>query len=209
MLNQDIPIFARLMTGIGEVYGKSFTMVVIDIYWNVLKDFKLEDVQAAVYRHIKNPDVGRFLPKPADIVMAIDGTSQNQALLAWTKVVSAIHRVGCYTSIAFDDALIHAVIEDMGGWWQICSIDTKQLPFVSKEFQERYRGYVIKKPIRYPRYFIGLIENRNNSFGYICDPPVLFGDKEKAKQIIATGSYVSVSMELLCLGNTTKAVTKN
>jgi hypothetical protein len=209
MFEQDSSRFAVLIVGIGEVYGKSFTSVAIDIYWSVLKCFRFEDVQTAVYRHLKNPDVGRFLPKPADIVIAIDGNSQNQSLLAWTKVVSAIHRVGSYTSIAFDDALIHAVIEDMGGWQKLCLTSIKQLPFVGKEFQERYRGYVVKKPLRYPKYFIGITENQNSSFGYICGPPVLFGDKEKARQVIATGGYVSWGKELFFSGSITTAVTKN
>jgi hypothetical protein len=199
MFDQDSSKFAVLIIGIGEVYGKSFTSVVIDIYWSVLKAFRFEDVQTAVYRHLKNPDVGRFLPKPADIVMAIEGNSQNQALQAWTKVVSAVQRIGSYTSIAFDDALIHAVIEDMGGWQNLCLTTTERLPFVSKEFQERYRGYVIKKPIRHPRYFIGITESRNSFFDYPCDSPVLFGDIEKAKQVIATGDFVLSINETLSL----------
>jgi hypothetical protein len=209
MFDQDSSKFAVLIIGIGEVYGKSFTSVTIDIYWSVLKAFRFEEVQTAVYRHLKNPDVGRFLPKPADIIMAMGGTSQNQALLAWTKVVSAIHSVGSYTSIAFDDALIHAVIEDMGGWREMCLISLEQLPFVGKDFQVRYRGYVIKKPVRHPRYFIGIVENNNSCFGYMRGPPMLFGDKEKAKQVIATGSYVSFRRELFFSKNTTKAITKN
>jgi hypothetical protein len=209
MNDQDISRFAVLIAGIGEVYGKSFTSVTVDIYWNVLKAFRIEDVQIAIYRYLKNPDVGRFLPKPADIIMAMGGTSQNQALLAWTKVVSAIHSVGSYTSIAFDDALIHAVIEDMGGWREMCLTSIEQLPFVAKDFQVRYRGYVITKPVRYPRYFIGIVESNNSGFGYMCGPPMLFGDKEKAKQIIATGSDVSFRRELFFSKNTTKAITKN
>ncbi|EKE01121.1 MAG: hypothetical protein ACD_21C00209G0005 [uncultured bacterium] len=209
MLNQDLSRFAMLITGIGEVYGKSFTSVAIDIYWSVLKAFKFEEVQAAFYRHLKNPDVGRFLPKPADVVMAIDGTSQNQALQAWTKVDSAIQRFGSYSSVVFDDALIHAVIEDMGGWQKLCLASTKQLLFDSKEFQERYRGYVIQKPVRYPKYFIGIIESKNSSGGYIFSPPVLIGDREKAKQVVATGSYVFLGTELLFPKNTAKAIARD
>ncbi|EKD45294.1 MAG: bacteriophage protein [uncultured bacterium] len=192
MFDQDLSRFAILLVGVGEVYGKSLTSAVIDVYWNVLKAFKFEDVKKAVYLHLENPDAGKFLPKPADIIMAIEGSPQNQALRAWTKVVSAIHGIGVYTSVAFDDALIHAVIEDMGGWRIFCVSETERLPFIGREFQERYRGHVIKKPLRHPKYLTGIAESQNSSSGYAYDPPVLLGDKAKAEQVIATGSRGSI-----------------
>jgi hypothetical protein len=192
MIDQDLSRFAEMIVGVGEVYGKSLTPIVIDVYWSVLKAFKFEEVKKAIYLHLENPDVGRYLPKPADIIMAVEGSSQNQALRAWTKVVSASQRIGVYTSVAFDDALIHAVIEDMGGWRIFCAVETEQLPFVGKEFQERYRGYVIKKPLRYPKYLTGIAESQNSIRGYVYGPPVLIGDKMKAMQVIATGSHPSI-----------------
>jgi len=66
-----------------------------------------------------------------------------------------------YASV-FDDVLIHVVIEDMGGW-KDCAIDDKQQPFVAKEFQDRYRGYIVKKttaPIL--KYFYWIIEGQNS-----------------------------------------------
>ena len=192
MLDQDLPKFALLITGIGEVYDKTFTSAVIEIYWSVLKSFMFEDVKKAVYSHLENPDVGKYLPKPADIIVAIEGSSQNQALRAWTKVVAAVHRVGRYTSVAFDDALILVIIEDMGGWLRLCNVKEEQLPFIKKEFQDRYRGYVVKKPTRYPKYLTGVIESQNSIQGYKYDLPILIGDKEKAKKVIEAGKYESI-----------------
>ena len=192
MLNQDLSRFAILMTGTGEIYDKPITQVVIEAYWNIFKDFAFKDVDKAFHLHHKNPDVGKYFPKPADIIMAIEGSSQNQALRAWTKVISAVQSIGVYSSVAFDDPLIHAVIEDMRGWQKFGTIDAKQLPFIAKEFQDRYRGYVINKPCRHPKYLVGIIEGKNNLHGYMHDPPVLIGDEAKAKQIIATGNPASV-----------------
>ena len=196
MFEQDLARFAALMVGVGEVYGKPFTSAVIDIYWNVLKVYKFEDVKAAIKCHLENPDVGKYLPKPSDIIMAIDGSPQNQALLAWTKVVSAIRNIGRYSSVAFDDALIHKVIEDMGGWIRFCDVDDKQLPFIAKEFCDRYRGYAIKKPSSHPKYLIGVIESQNGIYGYIYDPPMLIGNPTKAKQVIAAGCLPVLVKEL-------------
>lgn len=192
MFDQDLSRFAALIIGVGEVCGKSFTPTAIDVYWSVLKAFKYEEVDQAVKLHLGNPDVGRFLPKPADIIMFIEGSSQNQALRAWTKVISTAQRIGVYTSVAFDDPLIHAVGEDMGGWRVFCAIKDEQLPFVRREFQDRYRGYVINKPLRHPKYLTGLIEHQNSIGGYNYDPPILIGDKAKAKQVIATGTQQTI-----------------
>ena len=189
MLEQDLQRFAALIATVGEVFGKPLTSAVIGIYWGILKDFKFEEVKKATDRYLAHPDAGKYMPKPADIVMAIEGSSQNQALLAWTKALAATHRVGIYTSIAFDDALIHTVIKDMGGWCALCSIETNRLPFASKEFQERYRGYVIQKPTRHPSYLAGIIESQNSASGYFYAPPVLFGNKEQAIKVIETGKH--------------------
>lgn len=218
MFEKDSSKFAELIVGIGEIYNTRFTSAAIEIYWQLLKAFRLEDVRAAIYRHIQNPDVGKFLPKPADIIMAIEGSSQNQALLAWSKTVNGIKFVGSHLSVAFDDALIHAVIVDMNNWIKLCEVEDKQLPFVKKEFLERYRGYVNKNPLSYPKYLCGLIELQNSAFGYPYPLPVLIGNALKAKEVIATGvskPLLEITIEkidfknlaIVCL-NKTKEITQ-
>ncbi len=187
MIKQDLTKFAALIVGIGEIYGKAFTAVTIETYWNVLQSFEFAAVKQAVYLHLGNVDTGKYLPKPADLILAIQGSSATQALQAWSKVIKAAQQVGSYTSLAFDDALIHVVIQEMGGWQNLCKIEVKQLPFIAREFQERYRGYVIKNPKSYPKYLVGLIESQNRSYGYLYPPPLLFGDQAKAQRVITTG----------------------
>jgi len=203
MFKQDSLQFAELIAGIGEIYRWQFSPAAVEIYWRVLEVFRLEDVRAAIYSHIQNPDVGKFLPKPADIIMAIEGSSQNQALSAWSKTAYAMRSVGGYESIAFDDALIHVVIRSMSGWPKLCDVDDRQLPFVEKEFLERYRGYVVKKPSSHPKYLKGLIEMRNSVCGYTYPSPILIGNVLKAKQVIATGSdapFLEISTNTTKLG---------
>ena len=187
MFKQDSAEFAKLITGIGEIYRWEFSPQVIEIYWRVLEPFSLEDVKAAVYRHIQDPDVGKFLPKPSDIIMAIGGSSQNQALSAWSKTIYGIQTVGSYESVAFDDALIHVVVWDMGNWIKLCNSEEKQLPFIAKEFQERYRGYVRKRPHHHPSYLKGRLEMQNSIHGYDSPAPILIGNVLKAQEVITMG----------------------
>lgn len=187
MFEKDSSKFAELIAGIGEIYSTRFTSAAIEIYWQLLEAFRLEDVRAAIYCHMQNPDVGKFLPKPADIIMAIEGSSQNQALSAWSKTTYGMRVVGGYSSVAFDDALIHAVIKSMSSWINLCDAEEKQMPFIAKEFQDRYRGYILKKPASYPKYLPGRFELKNSAFGYACPSPVLIGNVLKAKEVIVTG----------------------
>ncbi len=198
MFEKDSSKFAELIAGIGEIYNTRFTSAAIEIYWQLLEAFRLEDVRAAIYRHIQNPDVGKYLPKPADIIMAIEGSSQNQALSAWSKTTYAMRVIGGYESVGFDDALIHVVVKSMTNWPKLCVVDDKQLPFVEKEFLERYRGYVSRKPSSHPSYLKGTVEMLNSSKGYICPKPVLIGNVQKAKVVIATGEdkpFLEISTE--------------
>lgn len=190
MFEKDSASFAQLITGIGEIYRWQFSAAVIEIYWRILEPFSFEDVRVAIYRHIQNPDVGKYLPKPADIIMAIAGSSQNQALAAWSKTFYGMRVVGGYESVGFDDALIHTIVSDMHNWPKLCSAENKQLPFIEKEFLERYRGYVGKAPSSHPKYLRGIIEMSNRALGYAYPAPVLIGNVIKAREVMATGSDV-------------------
>lgn len=197
MQTQDIQKFTMLMAGIGELYGKTISSHLIDIYWQVLRKYELDDVQNAFQGHVKNPDCGQFFPKPADIIRFIEGNGESKALLAWAKTEKAVIQVGRYQSVVFDDPLIHAVIEDMGGWVKLCAMKSDQLPFVANEFQKRYMGYVNKNPLRYPKYLWGLTECDNSKNGFSVDPPVLIGNAEKAKDVLKSGGGIPLITEPL------------
>ncbi len=179
--------FSRMMALMAELYGKACTEPFVNIYWHLLKDFELLDIRKAFKAHINNPDGGQFFPKPADIIRFLDGSAETRALQAWSLVERAIGQIGRYQSLVFDDPLVHAVIEDMGGWIKLCDITLKELPFASLEFQKRYQGLIMKPPRRHPPYLCGIVERDNAKDGYPILPPLLVGDTQKAQAVIATG----------------------
>ena len=195
MQANDILKFTSLIATIGELYGKEVSGELTDIYWQTLRRFEWEDLALAFGAHISNPDSGQFFPKPADIVRFIEGTGETKALQAWTKVEQAVRRVGGYCSLAFDDALIHRVLEDMGGWIKLCSLTLDALPFYANEFQKRYMGFVLKEPERYPPYLVGVIEQENAKNGYSRPSVVLIGNSEKAQEVIAKGNGASLMIQ--------------
>jgi hypothetical protein len=171
----------EILTGLGEIYNKAISPAFVDIYWEALKDYTHEGINRAVQLHIRNPDNGQFFPKPADFMKYLVGNADDMALLAWTKVDKAVRQVGPYKSIVFDDKIIHAVINDMGGWIGFGNFDESEWPFKQNEFVKRYRGYDNKGITDYPRQLTGVVEAENVTKGHDRKDLVYFGDQEKAK----------------------------
>jgi hypothetical protein len=190
MQEDDITDFTVMMVRMGELHRITISKRLTDIYWEALERFEWEDVKLAFEAHIPNPDCGQFFPKPADIVRWIEGSGETRALRAWSKVEQAIIQVGIYKSIAFDDPLIHIVIEEMGGWIRLCGVTFQELPFRANEFQKRYLGFVYKKPERHPKYLPGLTELENGKNGFPINLPILIGDAACAKEVHRLGCSV-------------------
>lgn len=187
MKANDKIAFAEYMVGIGEIYQQNVSRQKVSLYWQLLANYEWCDVKNAIDAYLVNPDCGQFLPKPADIVNWISGNTVNQALLAWTKVEDAIRKIGPYQSVVFDDAKIHAVLADMGGWIKFETVKHHELPFIAKEFQTRYQQYAIKPPLTYPRKLIGKTECQNALNGYPIPKPMLLGVHDLARKVYMDG----------------------
>ena len=181
--------FKELMAGIGEVYSKKISGELLATYWNVLKAYDFEEVSRAANAHMMNPESGQFLPKPADFMRYLEGDSDSRALVAWSKVEKTISGVGAYDSIVFDDALIMRVISEMGGWIDLCSMQSDELPFKRNEFVKRYRGYLLTPPQEHPKKLIGRLEADNaGQFPESVPEPILIGNSQLALEVYNTGS---------------------
>ena len=188
MNEADLTEFTEILTTLCLLYKTSVSEKLVDLYWDALACFDWQTVKAAFQWHLCNPDVGQLMPKPANVICAIRGSSPSQALQAWSQVSRAIRMVGSYDSVVFDDAVIHAVIDDMGGWISFCHTSLKELPFRAKEFEKRYAGYVHHPPPYYPSHLIGLEEQHNRLHHQPTKLPVLIGDPERALVVLQHGS---------------------
>ncbi len=127
--------FSSRLVGAAEYFGKSLSPAVIGIYWEGLRDLELSEFAIALTAHVQNPDNGQFMPKIADIRRMVGGTTQDSALVAWSKVDRAVRHVGTYADVVFDDPIIHRVVHDMGGWITFGSKREDDWPFVAKELE--------------------------------------------------------------------------
>jgi len=188
MRQSELEQFGEMLEAVAETYGKKLTPALLKIYFEALKRYEFGDVARAFSSHVQNPDCGQFMPKPADVIRFIDGGGQARSLQAWTKVETAIKHCGAYSSIVFDDAIIHAVIADMGGWINLCRTSLDEMPFRAAEFQKRYAGYQHRPLVNYPAKLLGVFENENSQNGFKSQQPALIGDETKAKVVLEGGS---------------------
>ena len=124
--------FVQIMAGLCEYYDRKVSQAVMELYWSALRHYGVDEVQASAAAHIQDPDRGRFMPKIADFMLAIAGSAEEVAALAWDGV---LHKR------EMDEASRQA-LASMGGWQQAIGRQQEdQLPFIAREFQLRYKAY--------------------------------------------------------------------
>jgi hypothetical protein len=182
--------FFALIASVFAFYRRDFSDFAGNVWWEAMAPFDLAAVKDALNRHCVNPDVGQFMPMPADVVRMLQGSTQDSALVAWAKVDRTIRTVGHHKSVVFEDALIHRVITEMGGWTALGTKEEKEWTFFKNEFVTRYRGYRGRKEIpEYPPVLIGIYEAYNSKSGFAIAPPILIGDPKRATAVMLGGSY--------------------
>lgn len=191
MNQSDQARFAALLTDVLAFYGQAVSSFALSVWWEACRSFEYEAVQRALSRHAMDPERGMFAPKPADVVRQVQGTPTDRAARAWSITLDAASRVGAYTDVVFDDPIIHAAIEDMGGWVALCRTDTDRLSYLQHRFTEAYRAYANRGDLTtYPRKLTG---DRSPDETYLSrglppPKPVLIGDPARAQIVLTNGS---------------------
>ena len=202
----DFPKFLAILTAVADYYGKELSEGVQMLYWQGLQQYDMAAVEKALWDHAQNPDNGQFMPKIADITRAMQGRTIDQAAIAWSKVDQAIRRVGTYQDVAFDDAIIHRVIADIGGWIWLGNQKEDEWPFVAKNFENRYRGYKLRgEQPEYPPLLMGMANAHNSKEGFRNHPPILIGNQAAAKAVLAGGTTAPL-LEMKQANGTTLAL---
>jgi hypothetical protein len=185
----DKPGFFALIADVYAFYKSDFSEFAGRVWWEAMLPYDFAAVADALNRHCVNPDSGQFLPRPADVVKMLSGSTQDAALVAWSKVDRAVREVGTYRSVVFDDPVIHRVVTDMGGWVPLGAKAEDEWPFVRNEFVNRYRGYRMRSETPdYLPVLIGIAEAANSKAGFAIDAPLLIGNAKAAKAVLAGGS---------------------
>ena len=185
---QDMEKFQQILNWVFSYYEKELTDLTYEMYWNGLKEYSIDEVQAGFNAHLQHPEEGKWWPKVSDIIKNCKGGTQDSAMQAWHEVETAIRKVGGYQDVVFHDPLIHQIIHKMGGWIDFCDIpDEKSLMFRSIEFKKNYRAlYATPKQLQPPVELTGIVNSQNAKIKNAKkQPPVLIGDIERAKAVLS------------------------
>ncbi|MCO7216856.1 DUF6475 domain-containing protein [Halomonas sp. OfavH-34-E] len=194
MTDHEFEAFADVWSQAQEIYNRSVTSGTIELVFRALQSLELDEIQRALTLHIQSPDTGQFPPKPGDVIKFARGDSQSRTLQAWAKVERAIRSVGHYRDVCFDDPLIHAVIERMGGWPKVAMVDSeKDIVWLRQRFEAQYRAYAIHKPEEWPAFLPGVSTQQNaqigqHSRGRLPGKDIaVIGDQRRAMQVAERG----------------------
>ncbi|WP_211440963.1 DUF6475 domain-containing protein [Collimonas humicola] len=189
MTESDRGKFAAMLTGTADYYRTKLSKFTIEIYWKGLHRFDIDAIETAIQRHISRADKeAAFMPKVNDLTIMLEGRTGDQSAVAWSKVDHALRSVGTWEDVVFDDALIHRVIEEMGGWVWFGTKDERDWPFIAKEFQTRYQGYRMRSETPdYQPVLVGIANSQNGQSGVAIQPPVLVGNKALCQQVLLCG----------------------
>lgn len=187
MKSNELERFSSLLTDVLAFYRQDVSPFALDVWWQACQPFDFEQVSGAMSAHAIDAERGQWAPKPADIVRQLHGTHTDRSLIAWGKVMDAAQRVGAYESVCFDDGLIHATVEDIGGWVTLCRTQTDELPFLQKRFCDSYRAYARRPDVAYPAILIGEHARNNALRGYATAGPMLIGNPDRAQQVLTHG----------------------
>lgn len=132
-MNKDDKLaFAALIEQAGVVYSKKIDKLLLQAYWEALKDLDLETVKTSMAAHIA---LMEWFPKPSELRGAKETAV---AMRAWLTALDACQRYGVYKTIDFEDVTVNAVIRYLGGWQQFCGMKHDEESYRRREFLQAY-----------------------------------------------------------------------
>ena len=187
MTSNDKQEFFTWLAGIAAMKRVDVSKSILNIWFETLVDYDLSAIKTAFQKHLRDPDGGHWMPQPSDIIRQIDGGVGDQAELAWAKAFRAVSLVGSYSDVVFDDAIIHAVIDGMGGWVKFCAGEYKDFDFKRLEFVKAYKAIKNRGVSEYVGVLQGISNAQNRMHGFRLQAPQIVGDEDKALCVMRGG----------------------
>lgn len=139
---QDKGHFQSIMIGAGELYSKEITKPLLQIYFQALQSYTIEQVSSAFTAHMVDTKHGSFMPKPADLVRLIDKDKPNpedKARISWLAVRNSFS--GYYPNgFKLEDAIAAAALQSIGGRNTVGMCDNSKIGFLEKQFIDAYKA---------------------------------------------------------------------
>lgn len=208
----DFSRFATLMKAMNETYGNNLNPVSkekAEVYFRVMEDMTIDQVEQAVYRLLRERKITSTFPVPGEI-REYSSNGESAAIVALDKAEKAIERHGSYSSVTFDDPVIHMVIVSMGGWPRFCcpSVygDDQEWHWKQKEFVKLYEAFSKNPRAECPIVLFGILDTENSAAGRLewISKPRIVGDVRLALEWTEarTKQIQSIKKETICQQDT-------
>ena len=89
MRDADFARFTVALSAVAELHGRTLSEAAMLLWWQALVDHEIDQVEHALRACIRDPETGRYMPKPADVIRHLRGNPADEALIAWGAVLSA------------------------------------------------------------------------------------------------------------------------
>ena len=92
MNRNELAEFSKMLAATMELYDRQIGENAVFIWVSTLEKFSLSDIRVALTAHIQHPERGRFAPKPADVIAAMQERIRSQwpsADEAWATALQA------------------------------------------------------------------------------------------------------------------------
>lgn len=152
--------FTRRLVALAEVFDVKMSPQRQALYFEALRDLEFASVVAAMNASVRT---SKYMPRPAELRGLVVGDSEDQAESAWVTLRQAMHRIGAYSSVSFQDpALGESVLSLFGSWPAACQADLTPEMWASKrkEFGRVYRVFQ-QRQLDGVRYLPGICEQTN------------------------------------------------
>lgn len=165
--------FIEILTGIGEIYEKKMSTVVLEIYWEALKEYPLDDIKRATNNIVQTHKYATF-PKPAEFIEYIDPPIEAgmKAELMTEEFYARFVGSG-YESFEWKDPVLAMTVRHYGGWHSVLEQyprdNEKDAMFWMKDFKKVYIAF-LKHPRKVSNLrVVGTLEDDNMAKGYLTD----------------------------------------
>ncbi len=135
MTPRDRKPFLEIVIGFAELKGKQLSAPALELYWNAMQHWSLQDFQAAANHLIR---VGEFMPTPKDFE-DLRKAGRQTATEIWLTVRRYM-RWGLHGWTIDDDCppMIAKCIQVIGGPNAIAQCDENKLHFLERRFVQAY-----------------------------------------------------------------------
>lgn len=185
------PKFLELLAGLSEMFDKTMSESLVDIYWSALREYSLDDFKRAVNNIIKTKTFNKF-PLTGEFIEFINPPEDmefraERGLKEW---IDAYCDRGIYENVEFKDPVVTLVCQYFGGWVAICNAFPRygierDKEFWYRNFKKLYMGYAKRQlPDEMPK-MIGLHEVSNADKGLLSesDRQKLLAEKPTPRKI--------------------------